>query len=775
MSSRRQGFLKRGEPVRLQAFLARSGVASRRAAEEMISHGRVEVNGETVTAMGLTVVPGVDRVEVDGEEIHVAPTTWLALHKPKGYVTTRIDPYGRRTVYDLLPEKYHGLFHVGRLDRDSEGILLLTNDGELANRFLHPSHEVTKEYDVIVTGKPSDGALRQLVEGVELEDGVAHAESAKLMGPAGNGLSRLKLVLGEGKKREVRRMMTALGHEVTRLVRRRFGPVELGELPKGKYRIVAPEELSHVRTPPRRERARDTHHAYDVEKPKTRSKDSTPKARTETRDRPTAVDGEQRPRGKAARDERRPSARFADGDAPPKRTPARTGAKPAVGSKFGGDAKQEKKRRPGQEQRGRPADLYVPPKRPRAEEEDRGWESTGWEDDPAPVARRPRPDRGSEGSTPRRSGGTGRDDRTTGARGKPGGSRGAAPRGGRAGGSRAGQGDWEDAADRSSRPRTGGAPRGGRAGGSRGGGGRGNDWEDADDRPSRPRAGGAVRGGRAGGSRGGGARTTDWGDAGDRPSRPRAGSAVRGGRAGGSRGGGARGNDREDRPARPRAGGARGGTARQGGWEDEEDRPSRPRAGGAVRGGRAGGSRGGGARGSDWEDRPARPRAGGARGGTARQGGWEDEDRPARPRTGGGARGGGARSGTRGGFERDDRPGPPRGRFGGDERGGGSRGMRPSAARPADGDDDRDELDEWSSAPRRPKAGGTGGGGRGGRPSGGRGGGGRAGGARSGGGRAGGRPGGGRPGGGRSGGGGGRPGGGGRGGGGGRRGGGRGG
>ncbi|HEX2078704.1 MAG TPA: pseudouridine synthase, partial [Longimicrobium sp.] len=522
MSSRRQGFLKRGEPVRLQAFLARSGVASRRAAEEMISHGRVEVNGETVTAMGLTVVPGVDRVEVDGEEIRVAPTTWLALHKPKGYVTTRIDPYGRRTVYDLLPEKYHGLFHVGRLDRDSEGLLLLTNDGELANRFLHPSHGITKEYDVIVTGKPTDAALRQLVEGVELEDGVAHAESAKLMGPAGNGLSRLKLVLREGKKREVRRMMAALGHEVTRLVRRRFGPIELGELPKGKYRIVAPEELSHVRTPRTRAKARDTHHAYDVEKPMAKGKAPAGKEKPEARTRPTTPDGEHRPRGKAG-EHRKPArpgaqpARFADGDA----TPKRTGAKPAAGARFG-DAKGEKKRRPGQEQRGRPADLYVPPRRPRPEAEDRGWESTGWEDDPAPVPRR-RPDRDYEERAPRRGSGSEREDRAAGPRGRSGGgARGPASRGGRAGRS-----GWEDADDRPARPRTGGAARGGRVGGSRGGRAGQGEWVDRDDRPARSRTGGAARGGRAGGSRGGRAGQGEWEDRDDRSARPRTGGAAR--------------------------------------------------------------------------------------------------------------------------------------------------------------------------------------------------------------------------------------------------------
>src|SRR4051812_29271687 len=121
------------EEVRLQVFLAHAGVASRRAAEEMIASGRVFVNGTSVTAPGTKVRPGVDRIEVEGQAVEVQPVTWIALHKPKGYVTTRDDQYGRRTVYDLIPERYHALFHVGRLDRDSEGLLLLTNDGELAN------------------------------------------------------------------------------------------------------------------------------------------------------------------------------------------------------------------------------------------------------------------------------------------------------------------------------------------------------------------------------------------------------------------------------------------------------------------------------------------------------------------------------------------------------------------------------------------------------------------------------------------------------------------
>ncbi|HEY7769631.1 pseudouridine synthase [Longimicrobium sp.] len=307
--AKQPGFLKRGESLRLQAFLSRSGLASRRAAEEMIEHGRVKVNGAEVTAQGTRVVAGVDRVELDGVEVKVAPTTWLALHKPTGYVTTRQDPFGRRTVYELIPDKFHGLFHVGRLDRDSEGLLLLTNDGDLANRFLHPSFGITKEYDVIASGKPSDAALRQLVEGVELEDGVAQAESARLIGPAGNGQSRLKLVLREGKKREVRRMLEAVGHPVLRLVRRRFGPIDLGELPEGKWRIVQPEELVQVRDAQASPKGAKRTPAAEAEAPKAK------RVRAEAEDRPA--------RGKAERPGRKDAPRTARGKPEREEKPAR--------------------------------------------------------------------------------------------------------------------------------------------------------------------------------------------------------------------------------------------------------------------------------------------------------------------------------------------------------------------------------------------------------------------------------------------------------------------
>lgn len=236
-----------GEAVRLQAFLAHSGVASRRAAEELIASGRVFVNGKSVTAPGTKIRPGVDEVQVEGQTVEVQPVTWIALHKPRGYVTTRIDPYNRKTVYELLPERFHGLFHVGRLDRDSEGLLLLTNDGELANRMLHPSFGVTKEYWADVEGKPTAEEMHRLTEGVEADGETMRADSVRRLHQTGENQHRLSVVMREGKKREVRRMLEALGHPVGRLIRRRFGPVALGELKPGKWRMVADSELSAVR------------------------------------------------------------------------------------------------------------------------------------------------------------------------------------------------------------------------------------------------------------------------------------------------------------------------------------------------------------------------------------------------------------------------------------------------------------------------------------------------------------------------------------------------
>ena len=168
---------------------------------------------------------------------------WLALHKPPGHVTTRRDPQGRPTVYGLIPEQYHGLFYVGRLDNDSEGLVLLTNDGEAANRLMHPRYGTEREYDAEVRGEVTPAELRRLRTGVELEDGPARAQEAQRMGGSSPGWTRVRLVLKEGRKREVRRMFAALGHRVERLVRVRYGPVKLGSLSPGAWRRLSANEL----------------------------------------------------------------------------------------------------------------------------------------------------------------------------------------------------------------------------------------------------------------------------------------------------------------------------------------------------------------------------------------------------------------------------------------------------------------------------------------------------------------------------------------------------
>jgi 23S rRNA pseudouridine2605 synthase len=240
--------------MRLQKYLSRAGIASRRAAEEMIRAGRVRLNGEVVTEMG-TKVEGGDRVEVDGRLATLDSPVWVALHKPPGHVTTREDPQGRPTVYDLLPERYAGLFHVGRLDQDSEGLLLLTNEGDVANRLLHPSRRVDREYIVDVVGAPGRRKLARLMAGIELEDGLARAHAVEILlqeaagpGAGAEAHTRLRLVVREGRKREVRRMLDAIDHPVRRLVRERLGPISLGGLPVGEWRELTPEEVEALRS-----------------------------------------------------------------------------------------------------------------------------------------------------------------------------------------------------------------------------------------------------------------------------------------------------------------------------------------------------------------------------------------------------------------------------------------------------------------------------------------------------------------------------------------------
>jgi 23S rRNA pseudouridine2605 synthase len=225
--------------VRLNAYLARAGVASRRKADELIKAGRVTVNGRPGQLN--MFVERTDRVEVDGEPVAPQPLTYVLLHKPAGVVTTARDPQGRPTVVDLVANDVR-VVPVGRLDVDTTGALLLTNDGELAHRLAHPKYEVEKVYEAEVEGEPSEEALRQLAEGVELEDGRTAPADVRRLGP-----SRIELAIHEGRNRQVRRMLEAVGHPVRRLHRSRYAGVTLDDLAPGEWRELEQDELPDAR------------------------------------------------------------------------------------------------------------------------------------------------------------------------------------------------------------------------------------------------------------------------------------------------------------------------------------------------------------------------------------------------------------------------------------------------------------------------------------------------------------------------------------------------
>ena len=232
--------------MRIQKLLSRAGVASRRAAESLMQQGRVRVNGVAVTTLGAQVDPERDVVELDGQRVRIDAPRWIALHKPAGTLTTRRDPHGGRTVYDLLPEEHAALRYVGRLDRDTEGLLLLSNDGELVHRLTHPSSGVEREYHAGVEGFPGADVLSALTLGVELDDGPARALRARRLDDERDG-GALALVLAEGRKREVRRLLEAVGHRVRWLRRVRFGPIRLGNLPRAGWRELDESEVEALR------------------------------------------------------------------------------------------------------------------------------------------------------------------------------------------------------------------------------------------------------------------------------------------------------------------------------------------------------------------------------------------------------------------------------------------------------------------------------------------------------------------------------------------------
>ena len=265
-------------PMRLQKFLARAGAASRRGSENLMTAGRVTVNGVVVTELGSKVDPLVDEVAVDGVPARLAdgPVT-LMLHKPAGSLTTMSDPFGRPTVAELVPtDRYPGLFPIGRLDQDTTGLLLFSTDGDLGNHLLHPRHHVLKRYYALVEGAPSEPQLDRLRSGIVLDDGPTQPAQARLLDGAEEAAARalleapglpadasrqyraaraarakkrtvVEIGLREGRKHQVKRMLDAVGHPVVALHRAAFGPLELGDLPRGGWRLLSAEEVAALR------------------------------------------------------------------------------------------------------------------------------------------------------------------------------------------------------------------------------------------------------------------------------------------------------------------------------------------------------------------------------------------------------------------------------------------------------------------------------------------------------------------------------------------------
>lgn len=244
---------------RLQKLIARAGLASRRGAEQLIADGRVRVNGVTA-GLGDSAEPSVDRVEVDGRPLNAAAAPiHLAVHKPRGYLSSARDERGRRSVLALVDAGGERLWPAGRLDVESEGLMLLTNDGEWANRVLHPRYGTVREYAALVAPSPSRQMLDRLLRGVELEDGEAQLQAARFAAPPREVRRArteegtwLRVRIGEGRKREVRRLFAAVGCEVVRLVRTRIGSLTLAGLEEGEWRRLRPSEVAGLAPAARR-------------------------------------------------------------------------------------------------------------------------------------------------------------------------------------------------------------------------------------------------------------------------------------------------------------------------------------------------------------------------------------------------------------------------------------------------------------------------------------------------------------------------------------------
>ncbi|MCL2742264.1 MAG: rRNA pseudouridine synthase [Planctomycetaceae bacterium] len=236
------------EPQRLQKILAAAGFGSRRQCEELLLQGRVEVNGNVVP-LGTKVHPDTDEIKVDGERLKHSKRVYLALYKPKGYLCTDRDQQGRQRTIDLIPEKFGRLFLIGRLDKDSEGLILATNDGEFSQKLTHPKFGVPKVYRVQVAGEVTYETVKKLKEGVYLSDGFAKAADCVIKGQHKQS-TILDLTLTEGMNREVRRLLAKLGHKVQTLFRIAVGPIRLGKLAPGEWRLLSKNEINTVQKSP---------------------------------------------------------------------------------------------------------------------------------------------------------------------------------------------------------------------------------------------------------------------------------------------------------------------------------------------------------------------------------------------------------------------------------------------------------------------------------------------------------------------------------------------
>jgi 23S rRNA pseudouridine2605 synthase len=235
-----------GGPQRLQKVLASAGLGSRRQCEELITTGRVEIDRRAVTELGVKVDPAKQEVRVDGQVLHKPKLHYYAVHKPPGVLSTNRDPSGRSRVIDLLPAGNVRLFTVGRLDMGSEGLIIVTNDGELANRLTHPRYGVEKTYRVQVVGKPDRDVLLKLRRGVHLAEGIARVEDIRIRSHHKES-TILEMILSEGQNREIRRILARVGHKVLRLIRIAVGPVRLGTLPPGASRPLSRDEVAALK------------------------------------------------------------------------------------------------------------------------------------------------------------------------------------------------------------------------------------------------------------------------------------------------------------------------------------------------------------------------------------------------------------------------------------------------------------------------------------------------------------------------------------------------